>query len=405
MKQSKPIHNKHTHKKILAALLCAALCLPGLAACSGSGGTDATTALTTAGQTTDIPTTTASAADRLAALLSPTPDDADTQAATLAGFNSTGVPTLQHGINLGNFFEAPNEGDWGMWFDDSYPQIIADAGFDCLRVPVMWSNHAVTYSPYTLEPLFLARIDHVVQTALAAGLTVIINIHNYNELATDPKSEEDRFMAIWSQLSDHYKAYPQKLIFELCNEPNGAMTAQLWNEFVNKVIPIIRVKNPTRDIMVGGVNWNSAMTLRELQLPAGDKNIIGTFHFYTPMSFTHQGAEWVDNMDQYLGTTWTATQQQKNEVTREMAFAKAWANNTGLPVFMGEFGAYSKADMASRATWTSYVSSEATSMGFGWSYWEFCAGFGAWDPDTQLWHAPLLAALIPNSPSLAGAES
>lgn len=50
--------------------------------------------------------------------------------------------------------------------------------------------------------------------------------------------------------------------------------------------------------------------------------------------------------------------------------------------------------MESRVRWTRFVTREAERLGFSWSYWEFCSGFGAYDPKTDTWRAPLKAALI-----------
>ena len=63
-------------------------------------------------------------------------------------------------------------------------------------------------------------------------------------------------------------------------------------------------------------------------------------------------------------------------------------------MLLGEFGVYSAADMDDRARWTAAVRKAAEERGFAWSYWEFCAGFGAYDPAKETWRAPLLNALI-----------
>ena len=74
---------------------------------------------------------------------------------------------------------------------------------------------------------------------------------------------------------------------------------------------------------------------------------------------------------------------------------RAWADAHGaLPVYVGEFGAYGRADMASRVRWTRAVREAAEERGFGWGYWEFGAGFGAYDPVAEAWRPELLAALL-----------
>jgi endoglucanase len=51
--------------------------------------------------------------------------------------------------------------------------------------------------------------------------------------------------------------------------------------------------------------------------------------------------------------------------------------------------------MNSRARWTQFVVREAERLGFSWAYWEFCAGFGAYDPKTDTWREALKSALVP----------
>jgi endoglucanase len=63
-------------------------------------------------------------------------------------------------------------------------------------------------------------------------------------------------------------------------------------------------------------------------------------------------------------------------------------------VFLGEFGAFSAADMESRSRWTRFITREAEKQGFSWAYWEFCSGFGAYDPQADAWREPLKAALL-----------
>jgi endoglucanase len=62
---------------------------------------------------------------------------------------------------------------------------------------------------------------------------------------------------------------------------------------------------------------------------------------------------------------------------------------------LGEFGAYSKADMQSRVNWTTFVREEAEKRGFSYAYWEFGAGFGVYDREATGWNEGLLRALVP----------
>lgn len=85
---------------------------------------------------------------------------------------------------------------------------------------------------------------------------------------------------------------------------------------------------------------------------------------------------------------------QGDAITRAMTNAAEWGKRHGTPMHLGEFGSYSRGDMASRAEWTRAVRTAAEHAGMPWSYWEFGAGFGIYDPKTDTWREPLLKALL-----------
>ncbi len=198
---------------------------------------------------------------------------------------------LARTVNFGNALEAPKEGDWGVTLQEEYFQLVKDAGFTAIRLPVKWSAHALTVAPYTVDPSFLARVDWAVSNAVSRGLTIIVNMHHYDELIANPATNLDRFLAIWKQLAEHYKTQGDRVFFELHNEPNGNLEP-LWNSYAAQALAVVRQSNPTRPVIVGPNGWNSVSKLQDLQLP-NDPNLIVTVHFYDPFSFTHQGAEWV----------------------------------------------------------------------------------------------------------------
>lgn len=302
---------------------------------------------------------------------------------------------LGRGVNMGNMLEAPTEGEWGVRLDEGYFATIAEAGFDNVRVPVRWSNHAADEPPYTIDPRFMARVERAVDAALAQGLKVVLNIHHYEEIMREPEAHRERFLALWRQIAEHFADQPGELWFELLNEPNQNMGAGTWNTLANAAIAVIRESNPERMIVVGGANWNSVDSLAQLELPEDDRNLVGTFHYYNPFQFTHQGAGWTGaQADEWLGTTWDGTEAEREAVARDLDKALVWSVEHQRPVYLGEFGAYSRADMASRARWTRFVAEEALKRKLGFAYWEFAAGFGAWDPGTGQWREPLRAALV-----------
>lgn len=301
---------------------------------------------------------------------------------------------LGRGINLGNALEAPMEGMWGVTLEEEFFSIIAEAGFDSVRIPIKWSAYAEEEPPYAISDAIFDRVDWAIEQAQANDLAVVINIHHYDELVADPDGHSERLLALWQQIAAHYADYPDTLYFELLNEPNGNLTPQRWGDLWPQVLATVRESNPTRPVIVGPGQWYNISTLSTLEIP-DDPNLIVSFHYYNPFQFTHQGAEWVDGSSNWLGTTWTGTDQQQQSVRDDFDMAAGWAERQGVPLYMGEFGAYSRADMASRVQWTEFVTREAEARGFSWAYWEFGAGFGAYDRTLGQWNEPLINALMP----------
>ena len=304
---------------------------------------------------------------------------------------------LGQGLNLGNALEAPNEGGWGFRLQSSDFRVIADGGFDSIRVPIRWSSHAAiqpTNGTYPVDSSFFDRIDWVVEQAKQQDLAVVLNVHHYDELNDAPDSfHRQRYLSIWEQISERYQDESNLVYFELLNEPHTPMSDSDWNLLLRETLATVRETNPVRPVIIGGTRWNSYRALGSLELPADDRNIIGTFHYYSPFQFTHQGAEWVDGSDAWLGTTWTGTESQKRTVESHFDQAVAWATESDRPVYLGEFGAYSKADIESRAAWTEFIVQAAESRGISWSYWEYAAGFGVYDRDARQWVSGIYDAI------------
>lgn len=298
------------------------------------------------------------------------------------------------GINLGNALEAPQEGDWGVTIQDEYFRIIKEAGFEHVRIPIRWSAHAQVDSPYTIEFGFINRVKHIVDVAIAQDLYTVINIHHYEEIFQNPPAQKDRFLALWRQISAVFQNYPPGLVFEILNEPHDNFTPELWNQYFPAALQIIRTTNPNRTVIVGTADWGGVGALKTLEIPANEQNLIVTIHYYEPFQFTHQGAEWVTGSDAWLGTTWSASLNQVSEMQNHFDQIKAWADAQNRPIYIGEFGAYSRADINSRRIWTGYVVNLCRQHNFSWAYWEFCAGFGAYNRTTGAWNTQLLGALI-----------
>ncbi len=301
---------------------------------------------------------------------------------------------LGHGVNFGNTLEAGNEGDWGVTLQPEYFQQIRLAGFQTVRVPICWACHAADQSPYTIDSTFLKRIDWVVEQGSRNSLNVILDMHSYTAFMSDSRGQEVRYLAMWQQIAEHFKSAPANVYFELLNEPDNQVDPVIWNDILVKALHTVRQSNPTRPVIVGGVNWNAIDSLPVLNLPADDHHIIVTFHYYAPMQFTHQGVSFFPGADKWVGTTWSASGDQKASLDYDFQKAIQWAKASHRPLFVGEFGSNFRADMPSREQWSAEIAQICSQNGIPWAYWSFGGeDFGLFDIQKQTWDTTLLQAL------------
>lgn len=305
---------------------------------------------------------------------------------------------LARGVNLGDMLEAPVEGEWGQRVQQHYFDLIARAGFDFVRLPVKWSGHLLAgsgqgSSAFSIDPDFFDRVDEVVCWALERDLSIIIDLHHYDEMQTNP--DLVAFVSVWRQIAEHYRHAPPQVLFELLNEPRDAMTNALWNRYAAAALQAIRESNPHREVVIGPSGINDFSALADLDLPR-DSRLIVTFHYYHPIPFTHQGAVWLDGSEAWLGTDWQGTEAERLRVIGDFDVVSEWAREHGdARILLGEFGAYKLAPQDSRIRWTAFVREQAEARGFAWSYWEFASGFGIYDPESGRFREDLYQALMP----------
>jgi endoglucanase len=320
----------------------------------------------------------------------------------------TATKLFMHGVNLGNYLEVPPGENWAVTCDAREFAKMRAEGFDHVRVPVGWHHYTGPAPDYKISPAIFASADFVVTNALAAGLSVIINIHHFNEFTSNPPAYTDQFLAIWRQVAAHYQKFPGQLAFELLNEPKDAATTAVMNPVDARAIAEIRKTNPHRTLFVGPGHWNSIEELQNLVLPPDD-NVIVTVHCYSPAMFTHQGASWMG--PDYATTNiffpgpparpvaissgskpwvvawlndYNTLPADKNPCgpaafAAKLKFARDWSDHYGRPVHLGEFGVNSRVDLASRARYLAAFRQELDAQRIGWCLWDWSAAFRYWD--------------------------
>lgn len=355
------------------------------------------------------------------------------------------VAEMGRGINLGNVLSAPTEGNWAFSVYEEYFDQVKDEGFGNVRVPVDFFGGSFLNADYTVNgsertlsslsncddnscfselagtqnqyngspddyyvnPLYLDRLQQVVDWSMSKGLVTIIDFHgaklkenflytfdqsdingiNYYSDPTSAKRIADlnKFKAIWRDIAERFKDYPETLLFEVFNEPYFWLSADEISTISSDIINIVRSSgsnNESRKIIVTGGDTNSWEVIFQIpnDLINSDPNLIATFHYYQPMSFTSSMQENNNNFN--------LSQNAKNQITQRFSQINTWSTTNNIPVYVGEFGAdnenginywvggsngtFGGPNPADRIEYHRHIAEQAILNNFSFSAW--CAG-------------------------------
>jgi hypothetical protein len=333
------------------------------------------------------------------------------------------------------------------------------AGFDTVRLPVDPAPFMV-FKGERRDAVY-AMLSEAIERIQAAGLKVIVDLHPnsrhkvWGQTAINAGVEAPAFVSFSSMIEDMARNLtrfsPAGVALELVNEPRlkcSGADQRLWEQMLKSLIANARAGNANITLIVTGSCISTPDGLIALDPKEfSDNNLIYTFHYYEPFTFTHQGAKFIPWPDKYLdGVPWPAdrrpiseplgllaknmqTMSDLNEVERAAAFLGArnnlkkfytsgagpalieqrfaevadWAAGHGVEpkrVLVGEFGVLRHeahapgARCADRARWLSDVRSAAERHGFGWAYFNYDGPFSLLiDDDTRTLDPTVLASL------------
>ncbi len=324
---------------------------------------------------------------------------------------------IRRGTNISHWLSQ----DFGWapratWFTEKDARFIAEQGFDHIRLPVdekeLW---AADGRPIESE---FARLLTAVEWCRKAGLRVIVDLHTLNShhfnaaneglkitLWSNPK-EQDHLLALWRDLAAHLRQFPvDQVAYEILNEP-VADDPEDWNQLIAKCYTMLRALEPNRVMIFGANRWQMPENLPFLKVPAGDQNIILSFHTYAPLLFTHYKADWVP-IKVYTGpvnypgpivsaaTFAELTRNYDANLMNQIGNAAAdWgpallrqecepairrARELGLQLYCGEFGCLPTVPRAARLAYYRDLVGLYEAEGIAYANWEYKGDFGIYE--------------------------
>jgi endoglucanase len=296
------------------------------------------------------------------------------------------------GWNLGNSLEAI--GGETAWGNAATTQKLIDAvkaaGFKSIRIPLAWKQYADDKDH--ISPVWMARVNEVVDYAQKAGLITIINVHwdggwMQPTYAAQP-GVNARLTRYWTQIAQHFKNYGDTLLFAGSNEvmfegdygPPKREYYTVQNSFNQTFVDAVRAtggNNLQRHLIVQGFNTNIDHTLSFASLPKDPSanRLMMEVHYYDPSNYTinAESAIWQWGAS---ATQASATESWANEAYLDAQFQKMKSRyvERGVAVIVGEYGVISRPQIAGsqayRIRWNEAVTRSALKHGLVPVYWD-----------------------------------
>ena len=315
---------------------------------------------------------------------------------------------FQKGVNLGGWisqYYRKDEEYFNTFITEDDIAEIAALGFDHVRVPVDY-NVLEDEEGNVLEAGF-AHLEDCRRWCADRGLNMLIDLHECYGYSFDPLKDMDRkaffydealqarFLNLWREIAERFKDHADQVAFEPLNEIVLYDVADAWNDLAGRYIELMRSIIPDCRLVIGGVCYNSVLTVPLLKLPTTE-GIIYNFHCYEPLIFTHQGAYWVDGMpedfrigyprtlEEYReaggilsadlgGAVFTEGIREIGEAFFEDIFTPAIekAEKDGVPLYCGEYGVIDLADNADKLCWLQDIHAVMNKYGIGRALWTY----------------------------------
>ena len=308
---------------------------------------------------------------------------------------------LGMGVNIGNTLEAiGGETNWGNpKITQAFVNTLKQKGFKSVRLPVSWDQYADQRTA-AIQAAWLDRVKEVVQYCVNADMYVLLNIHwdggwlDAHVNSRDQASVNAKQKAFWEQIATKLRDFDEHLMFAGTNEPPTEDAAQMsillsyHQTFINAVrstggrnaYRVLVVQAPYTDIDRADALMNTLPTD-----PTPNRMMLEV-HYYSPYNFClmNEDASW-GNMFYYWGANNHSTVEPAHNanwgeepyVLEEFSKVKTKFFNNGIPLILGEYGAWRRStplDMekhqASVDYWAFYVTQQAIAHGLRPFWWD-----------------------------------
>lgn len=320
------------------------------------------------------------------------------------GMDNTAVQqaaNIKLGWNIGNTMEAPGgETGWGNpLITEDYIKLVKRSGFNAIRIPCAWDQYSDKKTA-KIQDAWLNRVKQVVQYCVTNEMYVLLNIHwdgGWLENNITPAKQDSvnaKQKAFWEQIATVMRDFDEHVMFASANEPAAddaaatAILATYHQTFINAVRST-GGKNAYRVLVLQGPSTNMEKTSHFMtSLPADQVagRLMVEVHYYSPFNFCLMEKDepwgrmfyyWGNGHHSLSDSARNPTYGEEAEVKSTFQLMKTKFVDKGIPVVMGEYGAYRRTAPKDLAVhndavdyWIKFTTQQAIANGLKPFFWD-----------------------------------
>ncbi|MEO3808291.1 cellulase family glycosylhydrolase [Sphaerisporangium sp. B11E5] len=225
------------------------------------------------------------------------------------------------------------------FFGEADAKLLADAGMNCVRLPVNYRHFEDDARPFDFKKDGFRHLDRAIEACARHGIYSVIDLHalpgsqNHHWHSDNPTHRpafwdhphfQDRVVAIWEHIAEHYKDNPWVAGYNPVNEPADE-SREVVGPFYSRLVEAIRAIDPRHILFLDGNTYSTEFDVFEEPW----ENTVYVCHDYAAPGLGGGG--------DYPGET-AGRYFDKAALEAKYAERTEYCRRTGTPVWVGEFG-------------------------------------------------------------------
>lgn len=225
------------------------------------------------------------------------------------------------------------------FFAEPDARVLADAGLNCVRLPVNYRHFEDDDRPFEIKPDGFRHLDRVIDACGRSGVYTVIDLHalpgsqNHHWHSDNPTHQpsfwthrhfQDRVVNLWEQIADRYKDNAWVAGYNPINEPADE-SRTVVGPFYNRLVDAIRKVDDNHILFLDGNTYSTEFDIFDEPWD----NTVYVCHDYVAAGLGEGG--------EYPGLT-QGTWFDKDSVERKFLDRTEYSRRTGTPIWVGEFG-------------------------------------------------------------------